>query len=103
MPLMFELLGNEGRLVAVLGELTDLPGDKLPEVSYNDYPLLAGVDRFGRTVFNTTQMEHLESEVERLFVSLDATSRAASLARGLIDMCRQGKSAAHWQLVVTGD
>lgn len=103
MPLIFELLDGLGERIWMGGELDDSSRNRLPDVDYEKYPTLAGIDRFGSTSFNDRQMGFLADELESLLRSDRLQPGATAIVGDIVSACRQGATHAHWRLEVTGD
>lgn len=101
MPLRMELRDRTGALLGVTGETYDTIDATLPELEFDDFPLLAGVDRYGMTMFNRLQMTPLAVELDRLLVN--APAHRASMLRELIELCHEGSRISDVQLWMLGD
>jgi hypothetical protein len=96
-----ELRSPVDGVVGVTGERDDEIGGLLPDVGFDEYPMLAGVDRYGETMFNTQQMPWVAAEAERL--AAGATPKLRKFLRELVALCEQGAPRAHMQLWFLGD
>lgn len=103
MPIIAELRTHDDTVVAMAGEASDGANDALPEFASRDFPLLAGIDRYGTTIFNTLQMELLIRELAGAIRLVTPGSRSEALLNRLAELCREGAKHAHWQLVFSGD
>lgn len=103
MPIIAELRTFDDTVVAVAGEASDAQSDALPEVPSREFPLLAGVDRYGTTTFNTVQMGMLSDELTNAIRLVAPGSRSEALLRRLAELCREGAEHAHWKLIFWGD
>lgn len=103
MPIIAELRRHDDTVVAVAGEASDAANDALPEFESRDFPILAGIDRYGTTIFNTIQMELLVRELTRATRLVTPGSRSEALLHRLAELCRDGSEHAHWKLVFSGD
>jgi hypothetical protein len=92
---------RSSKVLGITGEVYDELDAMLPEVSSETFPLSAGIDRYGRTMFNSSQMIALSHEFERL--SLDAPQRRRKLLAALIDMCKEGALLSDCELWFLGD
>ena len=96
-----ELRSGSGESLGVTGEVYDTADAILPEVTADEYPLLAGVDRYEDTMFNRIQMPRLEAELKRL---LDrAPERRLKVLEGLIELCEMGANVPDAQLWFVAD
>jgi hypothetical protein len=102
MPILVELRERDGTVVDVTGEESDDLNAAIPEVDFDEYPLLAGIDRYGETVFNGMQMERLLEEISRMRTQAPPP-KVDKLLTKLAAMCAVGKERAHMRLVFTGD
>jgi hypothetical protein len=100
-PLRTELRTRDGKLLGVAGERYNSLDEMLPEVEYKDFPLCAGIDRYARTMFNSTQMSHLSKEFSALLV--DAPERRRRYLEKLIEMCKEGSLLMECELWFLGD
>ena len=101
MPLRMELRSRSGQVLGVTGETYDTIDAMLPEASPEEFPLLAGVDRYENTVFNRVQLPRLETELLRLLDG--APDRRAKMIRALIELCERGSRIPDSQLWFLGD
>jgi hypothetical protein len=88
-------------VVAVTGETYDTLDATLPELAFEDFPLMAGVDRYGLTMFNRLQLAPLAGELEILLK--DAPPPRAALLSELIKICHKGSQLSDVQLWILGD
>lgn len=68
-----------------------------------EYPMLAGVDPYGDTVFNGMQMRWLRDEVRKLLVDADLEEEARSCLDEIVRLCEAGQSTPHQFLWFVGD
>ena len=101
MPLRMELRNRSGVVLGVTGETYDTADSTLPELAFDDFPLLAGVDRYGLTMFNRLQLVPLAAELERLLIN--APAPRASMLQKLIHLCQEGARISEVQLWMLGD
>ncbi len=88
MPLRIELRSLSGKVLGVTGEAVDTSDATLPELAFDEFPLLSCVDRYGYTVFNHIQMQRLAVEIEKLESS--APPQRKTLLGELRRLCEQG-------------
>lgn len=96
-----ELRLRSGQVLGVTGETYDTIDAMLPEVTPDEFPLLAGVDRYEDTMFNRTQLPRLEAELVRLLDG--APERRAKMVNALIELCERGSRIPDAQLWFFGD
>jgi len=96
-----ELRSRSGSVLGVAGETYDSIRTALPEVEFKDFPLSAGIDRYGKTMFNSTQMRWLAEEFERMLS--DAPKEREKLLQRLIEFCNEGAILSECELWITGD
>lgn len=74
------------------------------DASWNssNYPLLAGVDPHGNTIFNARQMRQLSEEISRLLEDDLSESERRGL-EGVIELCNRGQRPPHHYLWFMGD
>jgi hypothetical protein len=101
MPLRVELRSRSGDVLGATGETYDSIDAMLPEVVADEFPLLAGVDRYENAIFNRIQMPRLGSELARLLDG--APERRAKMLRALIDLCEMGSQIPDSQLWFIAD
>jgi hypothetical protein len=101
LPLNIELRERSGKVVGAVGESWDSIEAMWPEVSFDMFPLLAGVDRDDNTMFNRLQMRPLAAELERLLA--DAPPQRRALLTEILKLCRLGSGMADPQLWFIGD
>jgi len=88
-------------VLGVTGETYDTIDGTLPELDSEVFPLAAGIDRYGMTMFNAMQLNRLADEFERMLFG--SPPRRAKLLRELIDLCRQGAQRSESELWIIGD
>lgn len=101
MPLKMELRSRTGQVLGVAGETYDTVDAMLPEVAPDEFPLLAGVDRYENTMFNRAQLPRLQAELVRLLDG--APERRTKMIRALIELCERGSRIPDAQLWFFGD
>jgi hypothetical protein len=101
MPLTIELRERSGRILGACGESWDSVAGMWPDVRFEDYPLLAGVDRDDNTIFNRSQMGRVVRELERL-IDESPPRRREFLAK-VLELCRRGTDTVDSQLWFVGD
>jgi hypothetical protein len=87
--------------LGIAGEVNDTIGTVLPDVSFDSFPLAAGIDHYGRTMFNQLQLPELTKELEQMLEN-SPTSLSATL-NGIIELCREGAEISDAELWVLGD
>jgi hypothetical protein len=101
MPLRMELRSRSGDVLGVTGETYDTIDAMLPDVNADEFPLLAGVDRYENAIFNRIQMTRLEGELGRLLPG--APERRAKMLRALMSLCEKGSQMPDAQLWFIAD
>jgi hypothetical protein len=101
MSLRIELRTRTGKVLGVTGEVYDALDAMLPELNFEDFPLAAGIDRYSRTMFNSSQMAPLTMEFERMLS--DAPERRRELLNALIEFCNEGSLLSECELWFLGD
>jgi hypothetical protein len=101
MSLRMELRDRDGTVLGVAGETYDTIDATLPELSFDSFPMLAGIDRYGETMFNRLQLSQVAVELERLLES--SPPKRAKMLREVIQLCRAGATKSGAQLWVAGD
>jgi hypothetical protein len=96
-----ELRTRSGALLGVTGESYDTLDAALPDVAAEDLPLLAGIDRYGNTMFNRLQLSEVARELETLVPG--APPRRLKMIREFIDLCRTGSEVSDAELWIMGD
>jgi len=96
-----ELRSRSGEILGVTGETYDTADAILPELTPDDFPLLAGVDRYEDTIFNRIQMPRLEVELKRLLDS--APGSRLKVLKALIELCEMGSNVPDAQLWFVAD
>ncbi len=66
------------------------------------YPLLSGIDPYGKTIFNRGQMDRLTKELRHL-LTLDPSPTAAQTLTQIGLLCQRGQSPPHQYLWFVGD
>jgi hypothetical protein len=101
MPLRMELRSRSGDILGVTGEAYDTLDAMLPELDPDEFPLLAGVDRYEDTVFNRKQLARLVPELERLLEG--APPLRMNILKRLIDLSQEGSRTSDTQLWFIAD
>lgn len=101
MPIDFVVQDASG---AAQGEALTSPIDFVGlELAFSEFPMLAGLQPWGKTVFNRKQVHRLMEEVLRLQTNgSDPLSLGGDL-HTLAEMCARVASAWHLYLVALGD
>lgn len=73
------------------------------ELDPDRYPLLAGVDPVGNTLFNQRQIPRLEAEVSRLLHSEECDAKARRSLHELQGLLRSARIQPHEFLWIVGD
>ena len=90
-----------GNLLEVAEESWRSVQTQWPELSFDEFPLLAGVDTEARTMFNRLQMESVLQELDLLLVR--APKGRIDLISKLIEMSRVGAETIDAELWFLGD
>ncbi|MGH8990163.1 MAG: hypothetical protein ACRDZ7_01385 [Acidimicrobiia bacterium] len=101
MPLRIELRDRSGKVFGGVGESWDSIEGMWPDLSFDTFPLLAGVDRDDDTMFNRLQLGPVAAELERLLA--DSPPRRREMITEMIKLCRLGSQLPAPQLWFFGD
>lgn len=101
MPLRIELRDRGGSVLDVTAESWKSISTQWPETSFEEYPLLAGIDPDGRTMFNRLQMEFGINELKRLYQTT-SSGRVGLIAR-VLEMSQRGVTMNDAELWFLGD
>jgi len=71
------------------------------KLSYAEFPMLACLNPWGKTVFNRQQAPYVEAEIERVIAVVDP-HRQATL-REVVRQCQVVSKQWHAYLVINGD
>jgi hypothetical protein len=78
---------ESGKVLAMTGESHKSIAARFPDLSPDEFPLLAGVDKDSFTMFNRYQLGRVEMELHRLLE--DAPPERAKFIQDLIEMCQR--------------
>lgn len=97
MPISVQVRKESGLVVVAL----DLPYDPVPGLDAQQFPLLSGVDPYGKTIFNQRQASRLVDEIRELMPM--ATSDQQRMLAALALICQRSLSGVHQYVWFIGD
>jgi hypothetical protein len=102
MGLCVALQSESGEQLEMISDEKNLLARLVGNPDWKECPMLASIDRYGDTTFNSVQIEHFLIEWESLFVRA-ATSEEKSLLQSIKDLAERTLLNVHQYLVFIGD